>query len=271
MMRAHSSSRAFTLIELLIVVAIIAILASLLLPGLARAKALAHRTKCKSNLRQIGLGLQMYVGDYGKYPGIYRTTPHDGITNTWVMLLRPYTQQVFGQVLYDCPGFPLKIAELWKRQQNFRMLHGAYAYNGYGTEFVGPADGFGRYGLGLEDRMEGKVHLQIHIPESRVLFPSKMIAIGDQYTEGAPFDSYSGLTYQSGFQFSYTPGDTDRARLSTRKRHTGVFNVAFVDGHSEHFKPSKLFGQRDEEMSRLNNDYKPHRESTGGRWPIIRD
>jgi prepilin-type N-terminal cleavage/methylation domain-containing protein len=56
--------RVFTLIELLVVIAIIAILASLLLSALRSAKSKAWETACRSNLRQIGLGLRMYVDDY---------------------------------------------------------------------------------------------------------------------------------------------------------------------------------------------------------------
>lgn len=55
----------FTLIELLVVISVIAVLASLLFPVFGRAKESARGTACLSNLRQVGLGLQMYVQDNG--------------------------------------------------------------------------------------------------------------------------------------------------------------------------------------------------------------
>lgn len=63
-LRGTSSSRGFTLIELLVVIAIIAILAAILFPVFARARAQARKSVCISNVKQMGLGLMMYVQDY---------------------------------------------------------------------------------------------------------------------------------------------------------------------------------------------------------------
>lgn len=60
----HRKSRAFTLIELLTVIAIIGILASILIPVVGRVREAAKVAKCKSNLRQLGLGVHLYAADH---------------------------------------------------------------------------------------------------------------------------------------------------------------------------------------------------------------
>ena len=69
--------RAFTLIELLVVLAIIAMLAALLMPAIRGAVDKAKSVKCISNLRQIGVAVQQYVGDPEnghQFPPIYNVT-----------------------------------------------------------------------------------------------------------------------------------------------------------------------------------------------------
>lgn len=85
--------RGFTLIEVLVVVAVIAILAAILFPVFARAREAARTSTCRSNLHQIGLALGMYARDYdGKLP------PR---SNDLKPLALPY---VNGESVFRCPS-----------------------------------------------------------------------------------------------------------------------------------------------------------------------
>src|SRR5437870_4507533 len=74
---------AFTLIEVLVVVATIAILAALLLPALSSAKAKGKQVGCANNLKQLALAFQMYVADNeGRLPS---NTPERQGNSSWVV------------------------------------------------------------------------------------------------------------------------------------------------------------------------------------------
>ncbi len=94
--------RDFTLLELLIVIAIIAILAALLLPSLSKARELARQTQCLSNLKQQAIGSASYANDYGDYILPWRTS----YTIYWPTLLEAYIPARAGAkaTAFTCPS-----------------------------------------------------------------------------------------------------------------------------------------------------------------------
>jgi prepilin-type N-terminal cleavage/methylation domain-containing protein len=106
MARTHGRHAAliagFTFIELLVVLGVLAMLAALILSGLAAARESARRTSCMSNLRQIGHAMRMYVDDFGDRPPRFQALWDAGLLRSRAVLICPDDQTGnWGGVLYD--------------------------------------------------------------------------------------------------------------------------------------------------------------------------
>ncbi len=233
--------RAFTLIEMMTVLAIIGVLAGLLLPALARAKAKGRALVCASNLGQIGKALIMYEHENGAYPGAgwpVRVTNQVAVVSqdSWEMRVRP---GLTGNTdVFSCPGYqPPTIAG---------ATAPAYGYNANGSART---DDF-RWDLGLGHG--GALPGSRTIRAGDVRAPADMVAIGDiQSPPGVWFNTITpNLPQRIGGQDSIVPD-----------RHDGGANMVFCDGHTEAAHRPAWTRATENARRRWNIDGQPHPET----------
>jgi len=247
---------AFTLIELLVVIAIIAILAALLLPSLSRASAQGKSARCKSNLHQMAIALQLYAGDNNlAYPFDAYGTVEIPLSFTWLQALLPYYPVSFTNRAYHCPGYPGVIPVGYGGDPlNPTNWVGSYAYNTLGT-YAGTTDelllGLGPWYISTESPGLHAIH------EADVRAPAEMFAFADARLM-AP------VQYTGGVQMGTTDMEcgisSSEVYLPYPLRHGSSYNVASCDGHVDALRPSWLFNPAKCAV-RWNNDHQPHPET----------
>jgi prepilin-type N-terminal cleavage/methylation domain-containing protein/prepilin-type processing-associated H-X9-DG protein len=271
--KINSSARtAFTLAELLVAVAIIAILASLLLTALSKGKAEGKSASCKDRLRQLGLALQMYVQDnrerYPYYLGPPGPSYGDEIGDEgkatdlvyWSSKLFPYYALNWTNPSFHCPGYTGKITGPYK--QGILERRGSYGYNIWGSRVQDPP--IDTYSLGpvvfWKNSHGGAVPA---VAEAQVAAPSEMLAIGDS---GWIIGTMPG----SGLGVGTEPGGDDTLTCSLNAwgyiydaRHGQNYNQLFCDGHVSSMRPQILFVPSNT-AAMWNYDHQPHPEG----WEI---
>ncbi len=236
-------TRAFSLVELLLVIAILGIMAALLLPAMSRSKGKARDSQCVSNLRQLALGLQNFVVDNQAYPSGIAGTNSDS-PGSWIAQLQrggfdasKPRANFFSEGVWRCPSAQLGAAS------GSVGIPVSYGYNVYGSLATGSPTNT----LGLMGHFVSSPALFKPIRESEVPVPSDMMAIGDSFTGGAFFMRMS-LDY------------LDRAGRASARHHKKV-NVAFCDGHVESPALKTVFRDTsDAALARWNRDHLPHRD-----------
>jgi len=213
--------KSFTLLELLIVIAIIAIMASILLPTLQNTKNKTYTISCSSQERQIAFATQSYANDYNDY------LPHSGMadtatTSTWSSLIASYLNieklnvNLLQKGIFNCPA-----------QKNGNCGNSTMGYLGF----------YGGYGwnytyIGWRPGMSGYLD---YVQRISIKKPTSTIMMGDTSDD----KTTSGTGQGSVHFYLYYPASFPAINYYA-SRHSNGGNMVWCDGHVSTHKRTEL-------------------------------
>jgi len=221
-----SAAAAFTLIELLVVIGIIAILASFLMPAIARAKESGKRIACVNNMRQLGLAVVMYADENGgQFPP--RATP------LWMTRLLPFYQNVS---ILKCPTDTVQAMQTNALTGQLLTLFGMSAADFAARSYIinGWNDWFESNLTPQEYAMFQNHQWQYGMKQDAIKYPSDTIVFGEKLTDSphVHMDFFQGVG-----------NDIDQIEHSRHnngsKPGSGGSNFTFADGSARFLKAGR--------------------------------
>lgn len=207
MNRISRGEQAFTLIEVLVVIAVIAALAGLMVPALGMMRVNANRSTCLSNERQIGLALQLYANDNSQaYPPTSHSTGRRHIEESWIFELADYLESV--DKIRVCPAdSPERQKKIIERKATSYVLNDLV--------FDDP-----KYAIATNIPLPSRTMILFNLSDNRE--PSQTW----DHTHSAEWNSWSAALNDI---------EPDRHRSGKRSgdRLSGSANYLFADGHAE--------------------------------------
>jgi type II secretory pathway pseudopilin PulG len=221
---------------LLVVLAVIAILAALLLPALARARSTADRASCLNNLRQLATYMQMYTDDNRDIFPAHRNQNLDSndvnasMTNWWGTTLLAMARNATQTNLFHCPAL--------KGPRTDGNVSWGWSFD---PHFVGY--GYNNYFLGLHPYLAttllvGGVHFDTapDFKRTEILMPSETLMIADSMPASGNPTSTECWSSDCWWPFS---SNASHQGVETY-RHRGLGVVVFTDGHDQGMKDAAI-------------------------------
>ena len=257
-MKTCSTRMRFTLIELLIVIAIIAILAGMLLPALNQARTRAKASGCLSNFKQTANLVALYTGDYNSYvpavtfKAVGGKDTSDFSVPFWKLAKAGYydmkkLEEKTDKTIFFCPAtgsekLPIQNPSVWRGEAYTEDERGKWVFGSYGVAgFV--------FGGSIASELSNSSGVAGTVAKiEQYMEPAKKVMFCDSLMS---YDGNSCNGRMGNISFTWYGRNvwlTNNGVPRMSSRHGERFNVVFLDGHTG---TVPFFGGSDEEMKRM--------------------